>query len=126
MARKAFLSRVVGSGTEDDPYRASVASLLEGIASKYDSVIPSKADGTPKLGWCLVMVEADDLTAIAQHVDTDDFFPARALDTKLSDLSVAQRSRISTAVQNRLGFLPDTSPNTTLRDVLRFIVNRLL
>ena len=72
-----YIVPIIGKGTEEDPYRASIADmkLLNGASIPYVSVIPSNEDGTPKNTWCLVktyeVVSDPNFIELPNEVTTD-------------------------------------------------------
>ena len=111
-----YLSPIIGTGTEADPYRPKIADY--GVS--WACVIQSNTAGHPAKAWCLVLVEASDQTTLLADADLDGF-PEVLLDSDLSKLSQPIRNRISTAL-NKIGL---TMPTGTFGDLVR-VVGRAL
>lgn len=111
-----YLSPIIGTGTESNPYRPKIADY--GVS--WACVIQSNTAGHPAKAWCLVLVEAPDQTALRADADLDDF-PEVLLDSALSRLSTPVRNRISTAL-SKIGL---TMPTGTFGDLVR-VVGRAL
>ncbi len=95
---------VIGSGAEDDPYRAKVPTSMNHVA-----VIPSHPDGTPRWPWALVEVAGADLSALDADAEVD-AFPIVSAETLLSSLSKPVQNRIRDVLQRRgvgFTFVPD-------------------
>lgn len=56
--KRWYISQIVGTGTDTDPYRAKVggSALIKG----HSAIIPTGANGVPLYNWALVLVEAAD------------------------------------------------------------------
>lgn len=64
--KRYYLSPIIGSGSEADPYRPKVADF--GVS--WAGVIPSDpVTGQPLRPWCLVQVEAPDHAALLADAD---------------------------------------------------------
>jgi hypothetical protein len=114
MARRWYLCPVVGTGTEDDSYRAKVADF--GV--NHIAVIPSKPDGTPRFGWCLVKVNAASFAALDADADLDGF-PLVSLDATVASLPAGARTRLRAALERRGIDTSDVTGSTPLRAILR-------
>ncbi len=117
MAKRWYLSPVVGTGTLDDPYRAQI----EASGAAHAALIPTNANGTPRFAWCLVRVAAGDLSGI--EADSRLFSFSDDLDTPLSSLPPARRTVIIAAIQRITGITPQGSQ--TRRQLLG-LIGRLL
>lgn len=60
MAKRYYLSPIIGSGSDSDPYRAKVADY--GV--NYVALIPSQPTGNPKQAWALAIVGTANHTAL--------------------------------------------------------------
>lgn len=136
MALRVYICPLVGTGTQQDPFRSK--------AMQYNSVvtstIPSKLDGTPAATWTLSMVRDTDFTGIAGDATCDDLFggdlPATVKtrddllqllrNRTVADVPAARRSAI-TAVLDKYGIVrADITGTTTLWKVLQRVTSSLL
>jgi hypothetical protein len=108
-----YLSKIIGTGSMQDPYRVRAADFGSHVA-----LIPSNADGTPKHAgrWALVVTP----TSAGRTIGPEMVALAEApLDSTLGSLGTAlQLAQVQAAVQTRFGVSPDVSPGRTLRDFL--------
>lgn len=95
--KRYYISPIVGTGAEDDPYRPKVADY--GVS--WVGVIPSNPDtGRPVYPWCLVLVEAINHAALLAD-GAIDALPEFPLDGKVSAITRATKTRMSTALSKR-------------------------
>ena len=85
------ISPIVGTGADDDPYRAKAADY-----GAHAAIIPGNADGTPKFDWCLCYFDGD-VTAAEADADLT-VFPALTLDHQITQ---TQRDWLRTRLSNR-------------------------
>lgn len=112
-----YVSPVIGTGTRDDPYRPSVAS----VATSWSCVLASNQDGTPARSFALVLA---DVPAGAKLPDGVLALPDVALDTPVSALSLTQQAVVNAALM-AAGVAHSLSLSTsTLRDVVTVIGQR--
>lgn len=113
-----YLTPIVGSGTETDPYRAKA----EGFA--HVCLVPTNPEtGIPLFNWGLMVVRGDDLTTLDADSELEGF-PIN-LNSTIGDLSTAARNRIRNKLQT-LGFDTTQFTNaTTIRAVLTVVGERL-
>jgi hypothetical protein len=114
MPKRWFLSPVVGTGSENDAYRSKIADF--GV--NHVAVIPSKPDGTPRFGWCLVKVNAASFAALDADADLDGF-PLVSLDATVASLPAGVRTRLRTALERRGIDTTDVTGATPLRVIVR-------
>ena len=81
-----YLSPIIGTGTEADPYRPKIADY----GGAWAGVIPSDAAGHPVKPWCLVLVEAAGHARLLADTDLDPL-PALPLDMPLTSASKPTR-----------------------------------
>lgn len=60
MATRFYLSPVIGSGTEDDPYRPKIAQFNV----TWSAQMASDENGSPMQSHCIAQVDAEDFTDI--------------------------------------------------------------
>ena len=79
-----YLSTIVGSGTEEDPYRPRIADLT----GQWHATLPSDATGKPASTWCLV--QAGDVP------DDPDVTPlvASSFERGVDGLAAAEQARL--------------------------------
>lgn len=95
---RLYWSPIVGMGTIDDPYRASMEDKA-GVR-KTSSVIPGTATGKPRYAHALVLVAADDWTGVeadSEQVLLGEFasgkrFIERVAGVTVGNLSSARRT----------------------------------
>lgn len=109
MPRRVYLSKIVGSGTEDDPFRAKVAD--HGAA--HGATIPSQADGTPASTWALLIAEATSLDSVDGDADNDGL-PQTAADATLTGKERKDAQR----VLDKWGAPVTVAQGDTLRSVV--------
>lgn len=121
MAKRFYISPVIGNGTLDNAYRAALSDVqrLES-GSSLVSLIPSKPDGTPKFAFCLCIVNAANHVALGNVTDADQF-PDITLDSQLSVLTTQQKNALLNFAARR--GIPTTGLNnsSTFRNVLERI-----
>lgn len=112
--RRYYLARIVGSGTQGDPYRAKAANYgVNHVAS-----VPTDAiTGAPLKGYALLLVDAADHAALLGDADLD-ALPNVAL-TKA--LTKAQRDAIVQQASSRLGLTITLGSGATLGDAVTAI-----
>lgn len=122
---------IVGTGAEADPYRAKVADY----GANHTCAIPTGPTGAPLRSWCLVAVNAADLTAIDADPDIKDIVEKFAdgfngnfaaikafLRTRtVGDVPVAKR----TAINARLTALGVNTTGLTLTSTLWEVAQRI-
>lgn len=96
MPKRWYISPIVGTGADDDPYRAKVGSAAQ--IKGHSAVIPTDVQGAPLFNFALVIVNADDHSLLIADSDND-VFPNRTLGDSLTS---AERTLIK-AVLNRRG-----------------------
>ena len=122
MAKRYYLSNIVGTGDESDPYRPAVADL--GV--NWVGSIPTHPEGHPDYGkpvhtWALVMVAAKDHAAVRTHPGVDSL-PDFPLDGKVSAINQATKGLMKAALVRR-GLDADALVDAKdgFRDVIRGI-----
>lgn len=115
--RRYYLCPMIGSGTEESPYRPKIANFSN---VNWTAIVSHNPDGTLKLPWAFVIVRAVDHTTILADSQIK-ALPDISLDLTVGDLSAAVRNAMNNALTN---FGIDTSPvkmSTTIRQVLRYL-----
>ena len=105
-----YLSPIIGTGAEGDPYRPKIADY--GV--NWHGTIKSDADGHPEKPWCLVLVEAPDHAKLLADTDLDPL-PALPMDAPLALASDLSKSRVAAAAARR-GI--DTSRAKTMAEMV--------
>lgn len=91
--KRYYFSKVVGTGSEFDPYRAEVADKgVSHVAVIRDP--PSAGD------WCLVMVNTDDHTTLRGMPDTEQL-PDFPLDGKMTAINATSRRGLEQSMGRR-------------------------
>lgn len=96
--QRYFLSRVVGTGTRTDRFRAKAMDVLANVPGV--TIHAAIRDGAVAGDRCLVNVVADDLTALIADADHQ-AFPDLTLDAQLNTISAQQRNQILTFLTNQ-------------------------
>lgn len=113
--RRYYLSQIIGTGTEDDPYRPKIADLRV----NHVAVIPSDpVTGKPKFAWALVIVNTANHTALLSDGQIE-ALPDLSLDAKLNSLSAAVRNALISRLTAKGISTTGVNVNTTYRDVVR-------
>lgn len=91
--------RIVGSGTEQDPYRPDLTGLT--VIGQTNSVmlIPSKPDGSPKYRYAFGEVSADDFLAVTVLANNY-LFPNYQLGSPMSGMAASARTAMVQAVRS--------------------------
>lgn len=109
-----YLSPIIGSGTEADPYRPKIADY--GV--DWAGVIKSDASGHPAQPWCLVLVNTADHSKLLADADLDPL-PDVGLS---SALSARDKAAAGTAVSKRGVKAPAAK---TMADLVRHLGRQL-
>ena len=122
MARRYYLSPVIGDGTLNNPYRAAVADTPNASVAAVWASDP--ATGVPTIPWALCVVAATNhATALADSRHAA--LPDMLLDARMSALSNSARNRLDSALA-KFGVDPATViTNEGYREFVRS-VGRLL
>lgn len=96
MAKRYFISRVIGTGTNNDDYRAEVSDAGNLNAA---SLIPSVSqfDGTPKYRFALSIISTPNLPA-ALIISNSYCFPDYPLDARMDGMNADARQSIEQTV----------------------------
>lgn len=116
MAKRYYISPIVGDGSIDNPYRPKVAD--HGVA--WSGAIPTGPDGKPLKPWALVIVAAKNHAALIADPDIDDL-PDFPLDGKVSSVHTATKNAMKAKMEKRgiaTGFVDGTDG---YREVIRGI-----
>ena len=115
--KRYYLSPIVGTGTEEDPYRPKIADY--GVS--WSCVISSdELTGQPKRPWCVAVVEAADHATLLADT-TLDAIPNISLDTLVSSLSKTIRDKLKT----RLDALGVDTRGLSIDDPIRLWVRAI-
>jgi hypothetical protein len=101
MAKRYYLSDIIGTGDEFDPYRPAVADM--GV--NWVGSIPTHPEGHPEHGrpvhtWALVLVAAKDHAAVRAHAGVDPL-PDFPLDGKVQAINAATKGLMKAALTRR-------------------------
>ena len=116
MAKRYLLDTIVGTGTREDPYRASVRGL-PGINTVM--IIPTGPDGRPVRDVCFVRVGGMDLSGAVNKIGVDPL-PDFPLDAKLQAMATVTKTMLRSRLTAR-GFdgAGLTENNDGFRDLVR-------
>ena len=114
--RRYYISPIIGTGTEEDPFRPKLADK----GKPWVAIIPSKPDGTPLLPWALCLVNALDHTPVTGDA-TIDALPDITLDSQLSVLATNVRNLVINKLTQRGIDMTGINATSTFRQVLERI-----
>lgn len=115
MSKRYYISDIIGTGDEFDPYRAAIADL--GVS--WVGSIESGPDGRPIHPDCLVMVNTVDHTVLRGDPRIDPL-PDFPLDGKVSAINSATKTAMD-GVLARRGFVLSTNSSDGYRDVIQSV-----
>jgi len=113
MAKRYYISPIIGDGTETNPYRAKVSDH----GKPWVGVIPTDETGKPIKDWALVLVDTANHKPIVDD-NAIDALPDVSLDVKLSAIGSSERGKMASALAGR-----GISDNTNSSDSYRVLVN---
>lgn len=117
MAKRYFLSPIIGTGTDADPIRPKVADYGVG----WVGLIPSNPNGSAKFSWAFVIASATDFSALL----ADNALYALP-DRLLNDgLTKQERSQISNKLNSMGVDASFMTAATTFLDVIRGVAKQL-
>lgn len=120
MALLYYICPIVGSGTKQDPWEATIHST----GAPYAAFIAHNANGSPRFNWALCLVGGNNHAAI--QLDTNKkAFPQVPLDTQLADIDATVRSNWQTVLTNHGVDLSGITLQSTVRQVGRRVAQRL-
>lgn len=118
--RRYYISPIIGTGTEEDPYRPKLADG----GKPWVAIIPSKSDGTPSFPWALCLVNALDHTGILGDSNNDGL-PDITLDSQLSVLPANQRNQLINRLNQRGIDMTGINATSTFRQLLERVGKQL-
>lgn len=134
--KRYFTSKIVGTGTDQDPYRSAIQSQIdtERIANpSFDAssvaIIPTHPEGHPQAGHpkfdrCIVVVSGTDMRPFQNKPDIDEL-PSVELDVKVSAIHTATKNQMIARLNAR-GFDTAFIGNADgYREVIRTIGQQL-
>jgi hypothetical protein len=104
--KRYYMVDIIGSGTDDDPYRPA----LDFAGIRYAGVIPSNPDGTPASTWALCIVAAKDHNML-RNDSRIDALPDFPMDGKVSAINNATKGLMKAALTRR-----NLNANTLVED----------
>lgn len=113
MSKRYYISDIIGTGDEFDPYRAAVADL--GVS--WVGSIESGPDGKPLHPDCIVLVNTEN-HAVLRGDPRIDPLPDFPLDGKLSAINASTKSEMDTALTRRGFNLSGVNSSDGYRQVL--------
>lgn len=119
MAKRYYLTDIIGDGGPDNPYRPALAE--HGV--DYVAEIATGPDGRPTSSWALALVAAPNHTPLLSDQRLD-ALPAFPLDAKVNALQTQARNRMQQALARR-GIAVDVASADGYRDVVRGIGRQL-
>jgi hypothetical protein len=120
MAKRFYISKIIGDGSENSPYRPAVADYNV----PWVGVIPSNPDGTPKYGFCFVIVNTINHQPLLDDVRIKGM-PELSLDAQIGTLSKAVRDKMLAYFDEEGIDRTGLTLQSTMRDVLRRVGRHL-
>lgn len=96
MAKRYYLSSIIGDGTDDNPYRPAIADYNVSWAG----AIETDPNGRPLHADCLVIVNTEDHVALRRDARID-AMPDFALDGKMSAINNVVKTAMTNALRRR-------------------------
>lgn len=121
MSKRFYISKIIGTGEETDPYRPKVADY--GVP--WVGVISSNEDGTPKYSFAFVVVRTQDHTALLADQQIKGM-PELSLDAQISSLPSNVRQQMLQFVTDEGIDTSGLNGSSTMRQVLRRIGQHLV
>jgi len=119
MAKRYYISPIVGDGSETNPYRAKVSDH----GKPWVGSIPTDATGKPTKDWALVLVDTVNHNTIVKD-RTIDNLPDVSLDVKMSAIGSAEKGKMASALAGR-GISDATNSSDSYRTLLNGIGRQL-
>lgn len=120
MSKRFYITKIIGTGDETDPYRPKVADY--GV--NWVGSIPSNPDGTPKFGFAFVIAATQDHTALLADPQIKGV-PELSMDAQLSTLRKAVRDKLIAYFDEEGIDKTGLNQNSTMRQVIRRIGQHL-
>lgn len=121
MPTALFLTPIGGSGTEGDPYQATLSSDV----SAHVAVIPSDpVTGKPKFAWALVRATAPAFTAM-NAIPGVQQLPDVPLSASFGSLPVVMQNAILAALESKGVGTSQITASVTMGQIVRAIVRHL-
>lgn len=120
MSKRFYISKIIGDGTEENPFRPKVADYNV----SWSGVIPSNPDGTPKFGFTFVIVNTRDHQPLLDDPQIKGM-PELSLDAQISTLSKVTRDKMLAYFTEEGIDRTGLTLQSTMRDVLRRIGKHL-
>lgn len=126
MAKRYYISRVIGAGTRETPYNSELRQyIVENWPNEPHFI--HQAIYAPILIWCIHKYDLSDPahTDIMASVHGIFSFPSGALDRELNEIPLEKRQAIKSKLES-IGFDFDwTMLNNTVRDVLKYLLHTI-
>lgn len=120
MSKRFYICKVIGDGTEDNPYRPKVADY----PVSWSGMLPSNPDGTPKYGFTFVIAATQDHTALLADPQIKGM-PELSLDAQIGSLSKDLRDKMLAYFDEEGIDRTGLNLQSTMRDVLRRVGKHL-
>lgn len=139
MPTRFVISRVIGTGTQEDPYRVKAQDVVTaqavslGQQAKIEAFIPSRPDGSPRFGWgvCRVVVGAGFTIPADSEIDVIPTIDATGagLDSALSAAyTTTQFNNFKTRLTTRFPLcdFTDLARSSTVRFLMRKLARHVI
>lgn len=120
MSKRFYITKIIGNGSEENPYRPKVADYNV----SWSGVIPSNPDGTPKFGFTFVIVNTQNHQALLDDPQIKGM-PELSMDAQISTLSKAVRDKMLAYFDEEGIDRTGLTMQSTMRDVLRRVGKHL-
>lgn len=124
MTKRYYICRVIGEGTQDNPWTSELREFIYAYWPNEPHFI-YQAIHAPTLMWCIMKYDLSDLAYADVMVNLTGIFdfPAGALDRELSEIPSVKRQAIKTKLE-AVGFDFDWATlSNTIRDVLKYLIH---
>lgn len=120
MSKRFYITKIIGNGSEENPYRPKVADYNV----SWSGVIPSNPDGTPKFGFTFVIVSTQNHQPLLADPQIKGM-PELSLDAQISTLSKDVRDKMLAYFDEEGISRTGLTMQSTMRDVLRRVGKHL-
>lgn len=118
MPKRFYISKIIGDGSYENPYRPEVSDDVDSEVDAAGSwVIPTGANGVPIFPWALCVVGALNHLPMQSRQDTDPL-PDITMDSTLSVLTNQERNRLLQFMTKRGIDTSGINVNSTFREVI--------
>jgi len=121
MSKRFYICKIIGDGSDENPYRPKVADY----PVKWASILTSNEDGTPKFGFAFAIVATTDHTGLLADAQIKGM-PELSLDAQISTLSKTVRDKMLAYFDEEGIDRTGLNLQSTMRDVIRRVGQHLI